>query len=294
MSNTPLPAAPAATTSGYLERPDGCRIYYELSGPTDGPVLVFSQTLFWDVKLFAHQVAAFSARGYRCVCYDHRGQNGSSPSDVMIPVEKSFDDAVALIEGLGLAPVVFVGNSYGGFLAFRFACRRPDLVRGVVALGSSADAQDSVVPQVSQADFQQLVDNIEAVGPADPALFEQIMYIMFGDALLSETGWQAGREYWGNHLRNMGRGVAKLAAGAVVREGMLGELAACRTPIWLIHGEQDHAFPPASSSQAFEVLPDDLEHKKLVFVPDCGHSVAFEAPDALNAHLAAFLAEIGH
>ncbi len=282
------------TVTGHMELVDGCKLYYELSGPPDGPVLVFSETLFWDVGLFKHQVAAFSAKGYRCVCYDHRGQNRSSPSDTVISVEQAYQDVIALIEGLGLSPLVFIGNSYGGFLAFRLACRRPDLVKGVVALGSSADAQASEIPQVSPEDFQKLVDDIAEVGPENPDLREQILYIMFGETFLSDPSYIKELDHWKHHLQHMGRGVAKLAGGAVVRESMLPELAACETPILFVHGDQDHAFPPAMSTQAFEILPEKLEPKQLVFVPECGHSVAVEAPDILNAHLAEFLSQVDH
>ena len=48
------------------------------------------------------------------------------------------DDAVALIESLGVAPVHYVGLSMGGFVGQRIAARRPELIRTLSLLDTSA------------------------------------------------------------------------------------------------------------------------------------------------------------
>ena len=121
-------------------RANGTALYYEDTGGTSVPV-VFSHGLLWDTKLFAPQIAVLKDR-YRCIAYDHRGQ-GRSADDTgrAISLETLTADAAALIEKLDLGPVHFCGLSLGGIVAMRLAIARPDLIRSLVLLDTTADAE---------------------------------------------------------------------------------------------------------------------------------------------------------
>ncbi|HET9451382.1 MAG TPA: alpha/beta hydrolase, partial [Aggregicoccus sp.] len=97
---------------------NGTQLYYEDSGGEGEPV-VFSHGLLWSSQLFAPQVQALRAR-YRCIAYDHRGQGRSAkPPGRSVDIETVYEDAVALIETLGVASCHFVGLSMGGFVGMR-------------------------------------------------------------------------------------------------------------------------------------------------------------------------------
>ena len=51
------------------------------------------------------------------------------------------EDVAALVDTLRLGPVHFVGLSMGGFVGMRLAARRPELVRSLVLLDTSAGAE---------------------------------------------------------------------------------------------------------------------------------------------------------
>src|SRR5688572_30136086 len=92
---------------------NGTQLYYEDSGGSGEPV-VFSHGLLWDTRLFDKQVGALRNR-YRCVSYDHRGQGRSAvPPGPVVEMETCYEDAVQLIQRLGLVPCHFVGLSMGG------------------------------------------------------------------------------------------------------------------------------------------------------------------------------------
>src|SRR5882672_10453568 len=118
---------------------DGTSLYYEVSGA--GETIAFSHGLLWCTELFAPQIAALRDR-YRCLVWDHRGQ-GQSASDHRncIGLELVWQDAVAMLERVGNGPVHFVGLSMGGFVAMRMAARRPDLVRSLILIETSADPE---------------------------------------------------------------------------------------------------------------------------------------------------------
>jgi pimeloyl-ACP methyl ester carboxylesterase len=84
-----------------------------------------------------------SARGH-VVALDARGHGESErvPSDTSRPAQIA--DTVFAIEQLDLAPVILVGHSLGGQLAFLVAAAHPELVRAVViADGGPSDHDDA-------------------------------------------------------------------------------------------------------------------------------------------------------
>src|SRR5205823_2727516 len=119
---------------------NGVRLYYDDTGGSGEPI-VFSHGLLWSGRMFEAQVAALRGR-YRCITYDHRGQGRSDvPRARSHDMETVTDDAASLIEALGAAPVHFVGLSMGGFVGMRLAARRPELLRSLVLLETSADPE---------------------------------------------------------------------------------------------------------------------------------------------------------
>ncbi len=137
-------------------------LYYEDTGPgSSGETIAFSHGLLWDTSLFAPQIAALRER-YRCIAWDHRGQ-GKSGADhrKCIGIELVTQDAIALLDKLGVAPVHFVGLSMGGFVAMRVAARRPDLVAKLVLLETSADPE----PIENVKRYRLLTAVVRTLGP---------------------------------------------------------------------------------------------------------------------------------
>ncbi|KAB8164203.1 alpha/beta fold hydrolase [Streptomyces sp. 3MP-14] len=81
------------------------------------------------------------ASRFRAVALDQRGHGRSGK-----PPGGPFDgaafvaDAEAVVERLGLAPVLLVGHGMGALTAWRLAARRPDLVRALVICEMRASA----------------------------------------------------------------------------------------------------------------------------------------------------------
>lgn len=79
-----------------------------------GAAVVFSPALFTNSGLFETPVVVLSD-DYRCISYDHRGQGDSGfgapqPSRKLMGVEGLYDDAVALLDELGVDSCHWVGG----------------------------------------------------------------------------------------------------------------------------------------------------------------------------------------
>lgn len=195
---------------------NGVELYYEESGPRDTPVIVFSHSLFFDRRMFRHQIERFS-EDYRVVVYDHRGQGGRQDAPLeSLDMDTLAEDAAALIEALDLAPCHFVGNSMGGFIAFRLAARRSDLLRSAVAMGSSAEEE------YKKEDFGPLVSHMQEHGTTE--VIDSLMYIMFGDSTMQDPEKERLREEWRDYMLGLPSPIGDAAHGVVYRQGVLAEL----------------------------------------------------------------------
>src|ERR1039457_6071201 len=116
---------------------DGVTLHAEETGA--GAPLVFIHEFAGDHRSWEPQVRYFSA-AYRCVTYAARGY---PPSDVPTdPAAYSQDravaDAIAVLDGLGIARANVVGLSMGGFTALHLALNHPDRVISAVVAGAGA------------------------------------------------------------------------------------------------------------------------------------------------------------
>jgi 3-oxoadipate enol-lactonase len=252
---------------------NGTELYYEDEGPRDAPAIVFSHSLFFNSHMFYKQAAHFSQK-YRVIRYDHRGQGKSAAASLdEQDTDTLADDATALIEALGLGKCHIVGNSLGGFIALRLAARRPDLIASCTVLGSSGEAEYKV------AEFQPIVDNLQQVGGAP--LVDTLLYVMFGDASLSNPGFADELGYWRTYMSQLGTSIGDAAYQVVHRKGMLDELKGSKVPTLAIAGEEDHAYTvPLAQNIADAVMDGRMER-----VPKAGHSVALESATLVNALL---------
>ena len=116
---------------------NGQSINYSDSGG-DGPALIFSHGFLMDLSMFDAQVEALKDE-YRCIAWDERGF-GNTPVVGPFSYWDSADDAVALLDYLGVTSAVFVGMSQGGFLSLRAALSHKDRVAGIVMIDSESAA----------------------------------------------------------------------------------------------------------------------------------------------------------
>jgi len=118
---------------------DGVTLYADSTGA--GAPLLFIHEFAGDHRSWEPQVRFFG-RGYRCVTYAARGY---PPSDVpaapdAYSQQRAVDDAVAVLDGLGIDRAHVVGLSMGGFTALHLVLRHPARVRCAVVAGAGYGA----------------------------------------------------------------------------------------------------------------------------------------------------------
>ncbi|MET1133051.1 MAG: alpha/beta hydrolase [Aeromicrobium sp.] len=259
---------------------NGTTLYYEDDGPRDAPVLLMSASMFFDARMFQAQADQFADR-YRVVRYDHRGQGRSAraPRD-QLDYDTHTADVVALIDALDLAPVVFVGNSMGGFIGLRLAARHPELLRSAVVMGTSADVEE-------QADeMDQLVEVLAEHG-MEPVL-DGVLQFMMGTTTLTDPSRAEVLAGVRELLLSRGPEYADSAWNIAHRPGVLDELGDIAVPLVVVAGTEDATYPPAKSEQIVAGVP----HAELIRMENTGHVHALENPEAVNEVLERHLAKV--
>jgi len=266
---------------------DGARVAYTDTGAPAGrphaPTVLFGHGLLFSGWMFSAQVEALRS-SYRCVTVDWRGQGDSPPAvDGRYDMDSLAEDAVELIEHLGVAPVHYVGLSMGGFVGQRVAARRPDLVRSLTLLDTSAEreATSNVVKDWLLAQVYRYV----GIGPVR----RDVMKVMFGPAFRADPGHGAVVDEWVRRLSACDRNAIRQAVlGVIRRSGVVHEIPAITAPTLVIVGADDVPTPIERARTIAATIPG----ARLEIVADCGHSSTVEQPEAVTRLLTEFLASM--
>lgn len=110
----------------------GATLYYETDGHISSPALLLIHAGVATLRMWDPQIAALARRHY-VVRYDTRGYGQTETEDVPF---SDREDALALLDHLGIARATVIGCSRGGRIALDLAVENPDRVAGLVTIGS--------------------------------------------------------------------------------------------------------------------------------------------------------------
>lgn len=163
-----------------------------------------------------------------------------------------------VLDGIDSGPVVLVGHSMGAQWAVELAAQRPDLVRGVVAMGPVADEKHRSLPA------QALALTIESFGEP-PA----VNYQVFSDYV------RCGPRWYLTQVRHM--------LSYPIEE----RVAALTMPILVLRGGSD----PVAGLDWCRRLRDAAVDGSLAIVPRHNHVVQQTAPRSVASAIDVFVAE---
>ena len=178
----------------FLQRPDGCRLFYVIDDFTDAwrpaPTVLFVHGLAESTEAWRGWVPHF-ARRFRVVRVDLRGFGRSTPmlDEFGWNIEVLVEDLVALIRDLGVERVHLVGAKSGGSMTLKLAADHPSLVETLTGVTppvvgpagarewrefipkhgmrewARMTMQGRLGSRVSQAEMDWWVDNIQSRTP---------------------------------------------------------------------------------------------------------------------------------
>ena len=260
----------------YLSLPS-LNLYYEEVG-SGTETLVFSHGLLWSHRMFEAQVAELS-KTYRVIAYDHRGQ-GKSEVKGPYDMDTVAEDAAALIRNLVGGPVHFIGLSMGGFVGMRLAARHPELIKSLVLLETSANAE----PLENLPQYKLLNGIVRWIGIIPP-IANKVMKIMFAHSWLQNSANGDTIRRWKKELSSNKKSITGPVEGVIYRKGVEEELGHINCPTLVIVGDEDVATTPEKAA----FIQKGIKGSKLEFISGAGHSSCIEKPEEVNRLLKEWL-----
>ncbi|MFB7636609.1 alpha/beta fold hydrolase [Streptomyces sp. NPDC056149] len=248
------------------------------------PGVLLLHGLMGRASHWAHTARQLGAT-HRAVALDQRG-HGRSDKPAEGPLDRTayVDDAIAAIEQLGLPPVALVGHAMGALTAWQVAARRPDLVSALVicdmrasALGAASQREWAEWFRSWPVPFATLADVRKWFGEDDPVLERPrpARGEFFAEVMAERAdGWRPvfsrrqmlrARETW-------------------VCDAHWEELAQVGCPALVVRG-LDAELGRAEAQEMVRVL----SHGEYAEIPDAGHLLPWERPDAWHRTIEPFL-----
>jgi len=196
-------------------------------------------------------------------------------------------DIGGFIEALGLERPVVLGHSMGGMNAMTFAARHPEQLRALVLIDVGPGVSVDGVKQV-----RQFVQGPYEMDSLDAWVEMTHQYYPFRskdgirkrlEVSLRETPEGKMAKMFDERFREADfRGVAD------GRDGIWETANALTTPTLLLHGENS----PVLKREQAEEFAEKVEAVRLVTIPDAGHSVAGDQPEAFSEAVRDFLSDV--
>ncbi|HWJ70638.1 MAG TPA: alpha/beta fold hydrolase [Sphingobium sp.] len=122
---------------GFVERPDGRRVFFAREGTGARPAVLLIHSLGTTHRLWDPQVPALD-EVFDVLRLDLRGHGGSDVGDGPYDIAALGEDACAVLEACRVGSAHIVGLSMGGMVAQWLAAHRPERVERLVIANSAA------------------------------------------------------------------------------------------------------------------------------------------------------------
>ena len=256
----------------------GRNLCYDLVGLERGPVVAFSHSLAADLGMWAEQVPALAAAGYRVLRIDLRGHGGSGAPPVPYTIDELADDVVSVLDGLGVARCHFVGLSIGGMigqsLGLRHAGRMQSLMLCDTQSQSPADAATRWGPRI---------EAVRKAGALEPIADETIGRWLTQNYRKDNPGrWKQIRDTIAGCTPTGYIGCAQ----AIANFNFTARLETVRTPTLVVCGTEDPSATPVESRR----IAGLFENGSYDEFPGARHLPNVEQPEAFNRVLLEWLA----
>ncbi len=231
----------------------------------------------WDAQISA------LAKKHRVIAPDLRGFGKSSLGEVDpargILMEQYADDLAKLLDKLEVRePIVLVGFSMGGYIAWQFVRKYAARLRALVQCDTRAVADT----EEARAGRIKMAENVaewgsgrvaEMMGPKlfAPRTFEKQPEVVAAVRRVVETTLPAG--------------IAAAQRGMAARPDVTGSLSQIKLPTLVIVGEGDAISPP----KEMEAIATAIPGAQFVVISNSGHMTTMENSGAFNEALLTFL-----
>ena len=275
-------------TEGFIER-GGVKVGYEVFGAGEPAILLLTSWAIVHARQWKAQVP-YLARHFQVITVEGRGNGRADrPGTPEAYGDREYvDDAIAVLDAIGVDRAVVVGLSVGGRHALQLAAWYPERAAGVVAIGAA-------LPWPLPPGFEETRDTYEGWGKANRHYWladyrgwvEFFMSQVFTEPHSTkphEDGVAWGLDTTAETLL--------LTVPAVAEPGAADAEAICRQvrcPVLIVHGDQDGIVP-----YDIGVALARWTGGQMVTIHGGGHAPTLRDPVQVNLLIRNFAESVGH
>ncbi|MEU0502249.1 alpha/beta fold hydrolase [Nocardia sp. NPDC005998] len=254
----------------YAKAADGARIAYQTAGVGSPLLLLGGQANnhhWWDGIRTDFETA------YRTVSLDYRGTGDSDKPDIRYSTMGFAEDAIAVLDDLGIDRVAVYGTSMGGRVAQWLAARFPDRVHTLVLGCTSPGGRHAV---------ERGAGVRKSLSEADPAAVRQaLLELMYTPGYLAST-FGPFNTLGDPEMPAYAKRRHLYASNKHDAWDVLPDIA---VPTLVVHGTDDRFNPAANAPLLVERIPG----ARLALIPGARHAYFDEFRDTASPLVLEFL-----
>jgi aminoacrylate hydrolase len=252
----------------------GASLHYETAGK--GPPLLLIAGIASDSASWGPLVLLLSDR-FQLIMPDNRGC-GRTQYNGVINIGDMVDDCIALLDHLHIGRLSIIGHSLGGMIGHRLAALHPGRVERLVTM-TCADAIGDK-ERVLFHDLARLYARIE------PQLWFKLLFqwLFANPGFFTENAITAAANASTLYAYRQSPKDFARQVEAIDRIRKV-TIEAVRCPVLALAAERDLLIPPAAVAKGHERI-GILE---VMTIPEAGHSIHWEAPQAVADAIVEFL-----
>lgn len=283
----------AAPIIQAVEIGNGITLHYVDLGK--GVPVIFVHGSLSDGGYWADQVGEF-AKHYRAIAYSRRyNYPNTNPARAGYSAVVDAEDLAAFIGTLHLGRVVVIGHSYGALAALFLAAKHPELVRALVLAEPPAISLLAHLPGDKTKTGMAMFDDIErrmvmpmrqafGRGDGDAGIRVFIDYVFNDPHAWDEMSKSARDEM----LRDAHEWDVMMTTGTLFPNIAPRTIRKITTPTLLLSGAKSYPFLGLITGELARLLPN----REVIVLPDAGHQMWYQAPDACRGDVEAFLTHL--
>ncbi|MFL9924051.1 alpha/beta hydrolase [Herbaspirillum lusitanum] len=270
----------------FITTKDNIQLHVEECG--SGTPILFIHEFGGNHLAWEPQLSYFSRR-HRCITYAARGY---PPSDVPENLDdysqvKAVEDAVAVLDGLGIAKAHIVGLSMGGFATVHFGLMAPERALSLTIAGAGYGCEKDL-EEYFRGVSRTVADKFESMGSE---AFAKIYALGASRVQFQNKDPRGWADFAARLATHSAKGASMTMRGVQARRPSFYDLEdglkAMQVPSLVMVGdEDDHCLQPGI------YLKKTIPACGLVVFPKTGHTLNLEEPAKFNQEVAEFIAQV--
>lgn len=255
---------------------NGINVAYEITG-AGHPLLLIGGLGYgaWQWKFIVPELAPY----YQVIAFDNRGADGSDKPDGPFSTSMMAQDAIGLLDGLGIKHTHVMGISLGGQIAQSLVLQRPELVDKLILAATHYGGQTAIPPRPEIV--KMVLDR-----SGTPTDFLKRSFRIATASGYIDSHPEMEQELLNYRLTNPvpppQYQAQALASGAHNEEARMGEIKA---PTLILFGAEDNVVNPDNAPLMQERIPNSA----VVVLPGVGHMFTIENPKLAAQAIRQFL-----